>query len=121
MKKRCNYPKYRYYHRYGGRGIKVCDEWVNNFMAFFEWANSNGYSDNLSLDRIDNDKNYTPDNCRFVTQKEQVRNSSKSLNPEMVLLIKKLISENKQNKEISIITGVQKYKIVRIKSKKHYA
>lgn len=61
------------YSYYGGRGISVCDEW-SDFESFRLWAMSNGYSDSLSIDRINNDGNYRPDNCRWATQKMQVQN-----------------------------------------------
>ena len=76
MKQRCYNPNAKHYNRYGGRGIKICDEWLNNRQAFFEWALANGYRDDLSIDRIDNDKGYSPDNCRFATNQEQVDNRS---------------------------------------------
>lgn len=79
MKDRCYNPNYHHYERYGGRGIIVCDEWKNNYAAFRNWAYANGYKEGLSIDRIDNDGIYCPENCRWVTQKEQVRNSTKSL------------------------------------------
>lgn len=75
MKGRCYNPTDSAYHYYGGRGITICDEWLNDFMNFYHWATKNGYSDGLSIDRIDNDKGYSPDNCRWVTQKEQVNNT----------------------------------------------
>ena len=53
-----------HYENYGGRGITVCDEWKEDFMAFYEWSMQNGYADNLTLDIKDNDKGYSPDNCR---------------------------------------------------------
>lgn len=76
MKNRCYNHKHRFYARYGGRGITVCDQWMYDFQKFWNWAISNGYQDNLSIDRIDNEKGYSPDNCRWVLQKEQARNKS---------------------------------------------
>lgn len=74
MKARC-YNKHTYnYCDYGGRGIAMCDEWRDSFESFLEWANSSGYKDNLSLDRIDVNGNYEPSNCRWATPKEQSNN-----------------------------------------------
>lgn len=76
MKERCYNENHVQYHRYGGRGITVCDEWKDNSKAFFDWALSSGYSKDLTLDRIDNDGNYSPDNCKWSTAKEQMNNRS---------------------------------------------
>ncbi|MCM1236882.1 MAG: DNA cytosine methyltransferase [Ruminococcus flavefaciens] len=73
MKRRCNCPKSENYDHYGGRGITYCDDW-EHFEPFRDWAYTSGYSDNLTLDRIDNDRGYSPDNCRWVTLTEQVNN-----------------------------------------------
>ncbi len=73
MLDRCNRPKHRYFNDYGGRGISVCDEW-KEFVHFYEWAVDAGYSDELSLDRKDYDKGYSPDNCRWATMREQQNN-----------------------------------------------
>lgn len=76
MKKRCNNPNTTEYNRYGGRGIKICKEWATDFQRFYDWAISNGYKEGLTIDRINNDGNYEPDNCRFVTMKVQGNNNS---------------------------------------------
>lgn len=68
MKGRCYRPSMKYSGRYEDRGITVCDEWKNDFMAFYHWCINNGYSEELDLDRRDNDLGYSPDNCRFVTR-----------------------------------------------------
>lgn len=76
IKKRCYNTSNRDYIHYGGRGIAVCDEWRNSYLTFKDWAINNGYSDNLTIDRIDVNGNYEPNNCRWVTMKQQARNSS---------------------------------------------
>ena len=74
FKNRVLNPKNKSYNDYGGRGITICDEWKNDFKSFYDWAMSNGYSDELSIDRIDNDGNYEPSNCRWTTRTIQSRN-----------------------------------------------
>lgn len=74
MKQRCYYKNGISYKNYGGRGISICDEWKEDFNTFYDWAINNGYADNLSIDRKDVDKGYSPDNCRWATNIEQASN-----------------------------------------------
>lgn len=76
MKSRCLNPNRPKYKRYGGRGITICEEWLNSFEAFYDWAMANGYREDLTIDRIDNDGNYEPSNCRWITLAEQAANKS---------------------------------------------
>ena len=79
MLSRCYREKDIHYSAYGARGITICEEWLNDRSKFFEWALSNGYSDNLTIERIDNDKGYYPDNCAWVTKEMQYKNKRQNI------------------------------------------
>jgi len=72
MKARCKDEDKR--SSYLDKGIKVCDEWSNNFLSFYDWSNANGFSTDLEIDRIDNNGNYCPENCRWITHQENCMN-----------------------------------------------
>ena len=110
MYRRCYKPQTKYYCNYGGRGIKICQEWLDDFMNFYKWAMENGYSDELSIDRIDNNGNYEPNNCRWATRKEQANNTRKT-----VFLTYK--GETKSASEWSKITGIRQDTITMRKRK----
>lgn len=77
MKQRCYNPHNTSYPYYGGRGIKVCHEWVTSFEAFYVWAISHGYNDDLTIDRIDNDGNYEPSNCQWISLSANIQKEKK--------------------------------------------
>lgn len=94
MKLRCFNPKYKGWHRYGGRGITVCKEWLS-FRNFMEWAYTNGYKDNLTLDRIDSNGNYEPSNCQWISLAENSQKNCRTiLNYQKACEIRKRRKEN---------------------------
>ena len=99
MKQRCGNPKNTLYPRYGGRVIKVCQEWADSFEAFYKWAMAHGYADNLQIDRIDNNQGYFPDNCRWVTPQANMSNTR-------INLLIEFEGETHTASEWSRITGI---------------
>lgn len=93
MKARCYNPNCKAFKHYGARGILVCDEWVNNFESFYQWSIANGYSDKLSLERIDVNGNYEPTNCKWILFKEQAFNKRNSILTDSGESIAKLARE----------------------------
>jgi hypothetical protein len=106
MRARCNNSHVRSYKNYGGRGIKICDEW-NDFERFYNWAMSNGYSDILTIERIDCNGNYCPDNCKWIPKVEQALNRRNTLK---LIYNGEIITPNK----LSEITGISVYTIYSI-------
>ena len=80
MKQRCYNPNNPKYANYGGKGVEVCNEWLDNFQTFYDWAMANGYHDYLTIDRIDSDSKYAPDNCRWVSHDENRSSRKKFTN-----------------------------------------
>ena len=82
MKTRCYNEKNHRFYRYGGRGIKIYSKWLENFENFYNWAIENGYENGLSIERIDNDKDYCPSNCKWIEFKEQCKNRKNTIKIE---------------------------------------
>lgn len=110
---RCYNPKNKSFHFYGGRGIKVCNEWLLDFMSFYNWSINNGYQENLTIDRIDSNKNYCPENCRWVDRTQQANNTRRN----------RLIEHNGEIKTLSEWSKILdfNYSTVQTRMKKGYS
>ncbi len=107
MKARCTYPSVQAYRFYGGRGIRVCEQWSKDPQSFFSWARENGWRQGLELDRIDTNGNYCPENCRFVTHRENSQNTRRSkATPEQVRAARALMAEGVSIKDAAAQAGV---------------
>ncbi len=84
IKKRCNNQNSYNYKYYGGRGITICPEWANDYVVFRDWALSHGYKEGLEIDRRENNGNYEPSNCRWVTRTENQRNKRNTINQKII-------------------------------------
>lgn len=121
-----NSPQYKYY---GGRGIQVCKEWRNNYLSFKDWAVNNGYKDTLTIDCIDVNGNYEPNNCRWITQKQQTRNMQSNKMYTINGVTKCLqywcdyynINRNTVNKRLRLNWDIEKALTRPVKKNNHYS
>jgi len=113
MIQRCENPKASYYYAYGARGISVCDEWRNNRSAFFKWAEENGYSEGLSIERTNVDLNYCPSNCIFIKKEEQALNTSRSIKNRFDKETLKMIQDEYNSTRVSMQILGKKYGLSR--------
>ena len=99
---RCTDPESESYERYGGRGITVCEEWLNSFPAFLEWAQGSGFSNGLEIDRINNEGPYSPGNCHWVTRAANCRNRrSSKLDWGKVVQIRQLVESGMSGAKVA--------------------
>jgi hypothetical protein len=110
MKERCYNINSHSYENYGGRGIVICDEWLEDFMKFYNWSYDNGYKSKLTIDRMDNDKGYSPDNCRWATPLVQQNNTRKTHKVEIEGVIKSISEWSRESgvKRETILRRIKK-------------
>ena len=107
MKQRCNNPKCKAYKNYGANGVKVCEEWANDFIIFYNWSIQNGWQEGLTIDRIDNDGNYEPSNCQFISLSENTaKTSRRKLNEIAVKVIKYYLQKGVHFRKLAKYHGV---------------
>lgn len=121
MLQRCTNSKNKWYLHYGGRGIRICDAWLESFVSFRDWAMQHGYAKGLKLDRENNNSNYTPYNCRWVTAAVSAQNTRNSkLNPQTALHIRELSRQGFNQKDMAWAFGVGKTAVGNVISGKTY-
>lgn len=116
MKTRCYNHNFHQYTDYGGRGIRVCETWMQSFKQFFDWAIASGWERGLTIDRINCDGDYSPDNCRFVTRTENNRNKrNKKLTVAQVIEMRDRHAQGETSRHLSIVYNISvnyAYKII---------
>ena len=125
IEQRCNNLAHKAYANYGGRGINICDEWKNDFKIFYDFAMANGWKQGLQIDRINNNGDYEPNNCRFVTQIDNIRNSrAAKLTAREVLDIRSAFADKRfgfTRIELAIAYGIKKCQISNVISGRSWA
>jgi hypothetical protein len=114
MVQRCHNPRVGMFYTYGARGIKVCDEWRNNPKSFYEWAMANGYKEGLSIDRINNDGNYEPSNCQWITIQENLSKEAKLDSNKRKCLISLYTDSSMKVKDIAKAYSIDTSRIYQI-------
>jgi len=134
MKRRCNKQNDSHFKWYGGRGIKVCLEWQNNFKSFYDWCIENGWEKGLSVDRTDNDRGYSPENCTIMTRSlnskkrndnspnrhSGILNPNAKLNAETINKLRDDLNNNFKIKELSVTYKISIAHIYRIKNNERW-
>jgi predicted DNA-binding protein (UPF0251 family) len=113
---RCHNPNNKKYYLYGARGIEVCHEWRKSFATFKAWALANDWQRGLDIDRKDNDRDYSPDNCQCIPRKDNIRKQARvKLSVEKAAEIRRLLIEGVKGKELARMFDVSKQQISKIK------